>query len=78
MSDLAAASVQLQDGRIAECLVKVLGRMYPWDGSYAVLLEYNGHMTEINRMSEGYSEKVVRTYPVEFGGELRVTMALYT
>ena len=77
VSDLAAASILLDDGRISEFLRNALDSAYPWDNAYCLILEYEGEKLELNGYSPYYSDRTVRTYPVEFGGELTVTLAVY-
>jgi len=77
VSDLAAASIDLGDGRISGFLRNTMDSIYPWEGAYCLILEHDGGRLELNRYDPDYTEKTVRTYPVEYGGELRVTLAVY-
>lgn len=77
ISDLAAASISMDDGKISEYLRKILDAVYPWENGYSLTMEYGNDALQLNEYGQNYSEKAVRTYPVEFGGELRVTLAVY-
>ena len=77
ISDLAAASISMDDGKMSEYLRKTLDTAYPWENGYSLTVEYGMETLQLNEYSQNYSEKAIRTYPVEFGGDLRVTLAVY-
>lgn len=74
-SDIAAASVKLGDGKAGEYVRSILDRLYPWENAYSVKIVYEGCEQIINGSIDGRTA-VTRTYPVEFGGEILVTVSL--
>ncbi|MCQ2079885.1 MAG: hypothetical protein MJZ38_07525 [archaeon] len=77
ISDVVALSVGHGRTYGLDYIRECLDRMYPWTTAYGLSLEYGSSVLDWSMHADESSSRVTRTYPVEYGGELVVTLVLY-
>ncbi len=73
-SDLWALSVSASDGKGTAVAEECLGRLFP-QGDWYMTVTYDGKTETAGKAGMDWSQSVVRSYKVEYGGE--ITLVLY-
>lgn len=77
ISDISALYLLSETKEEFSFITGSLNRIYVWDDAYGLSMEYQGHVWNYRYYDELSGEEVIRTYSVEYGGELNVTLRIY-
>ncbi len=72
-SDLWALSVSASDGKGTDMAEEYLGLLFP-QGDVGMKVEYEGRTECLNFCEDEWTQSVTRSYQVEFGGEITLTL----
>ncbi len=77
MNRIAYVSLCKEDGRFMEYASGILGEVYPWEGSYRLIVGWDGETAAAGCDGDEPWKSASRTYFTGLSGELAVTLEVF-